>query len=174
MHRFANIHAHEPSLALRGDTVVSIRPGDTVEQGGTYSVGIHPWDTSEPLRLRTLVELCRQAALPQVVAIGECGYDRLRGGDMSRQRAVFELQARLAERLGKPLIIHCVKAFDELLASRRRLRPRQEWIIHGFRGKPEQARQLLAAGFSLSLGLKYNPDTEKIIPGGRLYRETDQ
>ena len=42
-------------------------------------------------------------------------------------------------------------------------------IIHGFRGKPELARQLTAAGFFLSLGARYNPASERFA----LFRESD-
>ena len=172
--QYTDIHSHCRDAALRGDTVVSIDPADPMEAGGTYSVGIHPWDTSEPLTLARLKALVAAARDPRVVAIGECGFDRLRGGDIDRQRALFDFHAKLAHRLGKPLIIHSVKSDDLLLNAVRRLRPQPgEWIVHGFRGKPEAARKLLDAGLALSLGKRYNPATLAIIPPERLYRETD-
>lgn len=172
--RYADIHSHLQGLATRGDTVVSITPDDTMVAGGTYSVGIHPWATDKPIALSELKRLVAMARDERAVAVGECGYDRLRGGAMDCQRRVFEFQARLAARLGKPLIIHCVRAFDLLLASAKRLRPEPGmWIVHGFRGKPALARQLLDAGMSLSLGEKFNPATAAVIPPTRLYHETD-
>lgn len=174
LHRYADIHSHRADMALRGDTVVCIEPGTPMLPGGTYSVGLHPWSTVRPLTLGQLTALWRDASDARCVAVGECGLDALRGGPEGRQEAVFALQARMADRLGKPLIIHCVRRYDRLLALRRSLRPHVEWIIHGFRGKPALARQLLAAGISLSLGPRHNPDTAAIIPEHRRYSESDE
>lgn len=172
--RYTDIHTHDTTLATSGRAVVSIRPGDTMIPGGTYSVGIHPWDTTAAVSCSTLRKLLAAARDARVVAIGECGFDRLRGGDITVQQAVFDFHARLAARLHKPLIIHNVHADDLLLAAIRRHRPCPGmWIIHGYRGKPAAAAALLRAGFALSLGLRYNPDTAAIIPPERLYRETD-
>ena len=99
------------------------------------------------------------------MAIGECGFDRLRGGDADTQRRLFDFHARLAERVGKPLIIHAVKSVQELMDARRRIAPTVEWVIHGFRGKPELARQLQRAGYKLSARVP--------IPGIHSYRESD-
>lgn len=173
--QFADVHSHDPAAARRGDTVVSIAPGQPMLPGGAYSVGIHPWDAADgPVPLAVLKQLVADARDPRVAAIGECGFDRLRGGDIHRQTALFDFHARLARQLGKPMIIHAVRADDLLLAAARRHRPAPgQWIVHGFRGKPQAARQLLDAGFSLSLGRKYNPETLKVIPTDRLYRESD-
>ena len=171
---YADIHTHRLDLACRGDVVVSIAPDTPMLAGGTYSVGIHPWDTDKPITLTTLRRLVAAAADPRVVAIGECGFDRLRGADMERQVAVFDFQARLAARHGLPLIIHCVKAYDVLAAAVRRHRPTAGmWIVHGFRGKPALARQLIDLGLSLSLGSRFNPEVLAVIPPERLYRESD-
>ena len=48
------------------------------------------------------------------------------------------------------------------------------WIIHGFRGKPQLAQQLLNNGFYISLGEHFNPQTVTIIPTNRLLFETDE
>ena len=142
--------------------------------GGTYSVGIHPWSTERPICLSELKQLVRDARDARVVAIGEVGFDRLHGGSIDAQRRLFRFQARLAAQLAKPLIIHAVHANDILLEEAKALRPAPGmWIIHGFRGKPEAARQLLRAGFGLSYGLKYNPESFAITPEDRKYRETD-
>lgn len=172
---FADIHSHDPAAARRGDTVVNITPGDPVEPDGWYSVGIHPWDTAAGApSLATLRRLVADGRRDNVVAIGECGFDSLRGGDPYLQDRVFDFQARLAARLDLPLVIHCVKSFDRLAAAVKRHRPAPgTWILHGFRGKPEQARQLLRLGLGLSLGKHFNAAAAAVIPADRLYRETD-
>jgi len=163
--RYTDIHTHDTSRALDGDAIVSVEAGTPLAAGGTYSVGIHPWSTDRPVTLRQLRGLVRAARDTRVVAIGECGFDSLRGGPADVQRRLFDFHARLAERVGKPLIIHAVRSTQELMDARRRLRPTVEWVIHGFRGKPELARQLMRAGYSLS--------TAAPMPGIPSYHETD-
>lgn len=109
----------------------------------------------------------------RIVAIGECGIDLLRGADIKLQQELFMRHASLAERVGKPLIIHCVRAWGELLGAYRCIKPSQPWIVHGFRGGPALARQLLDAGMHISLGEHFNKATAAIIPDDRLHIETD-
>lgn len=173
LHSFSDIHSHDIA-AVCSNTVVNLTPTDEIPAQGFFSVGIHPWDTADGApSLATLKKLVAMARHDRVVAIGEAGFDRLRGGDIDLQRSVFDFHARLAERLAKPLIIHAVKADDLLAETIRRHRPKVEWIIHGFRGNATRARQMLRLGYSLSLGLRYNPEAKAIIPADRLYRETD-
>ncbi|MBR1593860.1 MAG: TatD family hydrolase [Alloprevotella sp.] len=146
----------------------------TPHPAGLYSVGIHPWWTGEENLVHLWAGARALAALPQVVAIGECGFDRLRGASPDVQREVFSRHVRLSEELRKPLTIHCVRAFDLLLAARRELRPEMKWTIHGFRGRPALARQLLNAGFDLSFGFRHNPESFRLTPPGRRHVETDE
>ena len=71
-------------------------------------------------------------------------------------------------------MIHCVKAYNELIPIHKAISPKQAWIIHGFRGKPAQAEQLIRAGFYISLGEQFNPDSAKAIPAERLFIESDE
>ena len=172
--QYRDIHSHRVEDALRGDTVVSVPPGTHMDPQGTYSVGIHPWATESRIGLAELKQLVSDARRREVVAIGECGFDRLRGGDLDTQRRLFDFHARLAEQLSKPLVIHAVRADDLLLEAAKRHRPKPGmWIIHGYRGKPEAAEALLRAGLALSFGEKYNADTMARTPSERLYRESD-
>lgn len=137
-----------------------------------FSCGVHPWysEDAEP-QLKFLKEV---AGDNRIVAIGEAGLDKLKGPPLDIQQKVFEQQIQLSEQLEKPLIIHCVKAWDRLLHLHKAYNPRQKWIIHGYRGKPELTRQLLSHGFMFSVGDKYNEDSLKIIPLDRLFCETDE
>jgi len=49
------------------------------------------------------------ARCERVVAIGEAGFDRLRGGSPAVQREAFVAQSKIAEAVGKPLVLHVVK-----------------------------------------------------------------
>jgi TatD DNase family protein len=80
----------------------------------------------------------------------------------------------LAEEVKKPLIIHCVKGLDEIIAMHKETVPQQAWIIHGFRGKPQQAEQLVKAGFYLSFGERFNVESLKATPLERLFVESDE
>jgi TatD DNase family protein len=80
----------------------------------------------------------------------------------------------LSENLKKPVIIHCVKAWEELIKVRRGTNPAQPWIIHGFRGNPELTKRLIREGFLFSVGEKINVDALPLIPINSLFCETDE
>lgn len=166
-----DIHTH--TGPLRPDAVLCIDPTVTAtlpEGEGLLSVGVHPWnaDKADASVWQRLEAWAKDA---RVVAIGEIGLDRLRGPEMSIQLATFRKQTQLADTLCLPVIIHCVRAYDILLGTK----PPEtsQWIIHGFRGKPELARQLLAAGYDLSFGNLFNQATFDATPPHRRYHETD-
>jgi len=119
---------------------------------GYFSLGIHPWLLDRQAPEPALARLERLAEHPRILAIGECGLDKCIAAPMPRQIEVFGRQIAIAENLGKPVIVHCVRAYAELLQLRKRLKPRQDWIVHGFCGKPTLARQLTDAGCCLSFG----------------------
>lgn len=162
-----NFHTHIP---LTCDCLLNFNPGELDSNIRECSVGLHPWQVDEDWKER--LEILRtEACCSNVCAIGECGIDKASGGDVLRQIEVFRMQVALAEELHKPVIVHCVKAFDELLAARKELvescRSRgvepQPWVVHGFRGKPEQAKQIMTKGILLSFGHHYNVETLRFV-----------
>lgn len=164
-----DFHTH----TLRHDAIVNRYPGEPLPEGYTFSVGIHPWHAAEAgeEQWRQLEEALGN---PAVVAVGECGLDNLRGPSLDIQTEVFVRQVALSEKHRLPMTIHCVRAWNEIIALHRRLSPTQRWTIHGFRGKPGLARQLLDEGFDISLGPLFNPATAAAIPPSRLHRESDE
>lgn len=163
-------HTHNPEAGP--EAIINIEPDALpLPAAGRFSTGVHPWRSAEAAKLWPMVEAV--AADKRIVAIGECGIDRLRGADIKLQEELFMRHARLAERVGKPLIIHCVRAWGELLGAYSDIKPSQPWIIHGFRGGPALAHQLLDAGMHISLGEHFNLATAAIIPDDRLHIETD-
>lgn len=139
-----------------------------------YSAGVHPWWTEDMARTeRMLANLPQLLEHPQVVALGECGLDRLKGARMEVQEEVFRRQIGLAEALRLPVTLHIVHAFDRLLGLKKELRPTTQWTVHGFRGRPALASQLLAAGLDLSFGEKYNAASYELTPKERRWRESD-
>ncbi len=179
-------HANRPSsgcriLSLDISAVVDALylQSEIAEPNRYVSIGIHPWFIErQPVEQswQTLQTLCID---PKVIAIGECGLDRCIDTPLTTQSEIFSRQIELSERIGKPLIIHCVRAFDELLGLRKMFKPIQTWIIHGVTGKPALAQQLIKHGCYLSFGKALlKPDnpvcqTLTTIPLERLFLETD-
>lgn len=167
----ADCHTH--NLAAT-DAIISVEPDyDRFDPSKLYTVGIHPWRTTD-ISNEDFQCLERLVELPCVVAVGEAGIDRNRGAERSSQIEIFRRQTELAESVEKPLIIHCVGGWNDILSVRRAVNPKMPWIAHGFRGKPELARQLIADGLYISLGERFNPAAAEIIPLERLFVETDE
>lgn len=118
----------------------------------TYSAGLHPWDVDKEAMQEQLALVDRAAGQDQVRLIGECGLDKLRGPEIEVQKEAFAVQIKLANQHQKPLIIHCVKAYDELIDITKAHPPQIPAIIHGFNKSTELARQLRSHGFLLSFG----------------------
>jgi TatD DNase family protein len=175
---YCDIHTHQQAVRPEDFAVVSVDLRNPAlpagflpdEKGDTrFSVGIHPWQPDGHL----MDKVREYAAMPSVAAIGETGLDK-NAADFARQRQLFEDHVRIAETYGKPLIIHCVKAWDELLQIRKSANPTTPWIVHGFRGNGRLAKQLLTAGLYLSFGAYCRPDALNAAwEKGRLLAETD-
>lgn len=144
---------------------------EMAEGGSWHSAGIHPWYI---YNVREQLE-CLQSLLDKgaLVAVGEAGFDKLAATPMALQQEVFIRQVRMAETYRKPLVVHCVKAWQELIAAKRQIRPSMPWIIHGFRGNGKLAEQLVAQGFYLSFGERFNPLAVHVAWPSRLLAETD-
>lgn len=140
--------------------------------GFYYSYGIHPWYIGN--REMQFALLTEALLHPSVVALGEAGLDKNAEAPMELQVEVFTEQAALAEEIGKPVIIHCVKAWDELLAVKKSVNPKQNWILHGYRGNEIQAKQLIGKGFRLSFGANHNPGAVRAAWPGHILAETDE
>lgn len=168
-----DIHTHHP--APQPEAVVSVAPEDfNPIPGQLYSVGIHPWLTTGEISADTWRLLEEAARHPQTAAIGECGIDLVKGGPLYRQMQVMKRQAELAEELHKPLVLHVVHAHDVVIGMKKDINPSVAWAVHGFRGKPTVARMFADAGFWISFGELYNPDSVPAVPLERILAETDE
>ena len=171
---FFNIHTH---VSVHPESeILSPAPEELSTDNRSFyaSVGIHPWTLTEENADIQWKALCESIKDKRIVAIGECGLDKLKGPSMELQTAVFKQEAALAEDSSLPLIIHCVKAFNELIQLKKEISPRQSWIIHGFRGKLPLALDCIRHGFYLSIGNHFQENTLKTIPLDRLFIETDE
>jgi len=148
------------------------------KQGLLYTYGIHPWYLTEENHDQLISRVMATADDPLVIAIGEAGFDRIRGPSPDIQRKTFEEQVSVAEEYKKPVIIHCVRAWDELVSSHKRLKPAMPWLVHGYRGKPDLALQLISKGMYISFWFDFilRPESAGLIrslPKERIFLETD-
>lgn len=169
--KILDIHTHDSS---RENAIINLSKEVTLQPGKLYSAGLHPWDTNAPDADKAIDRLEIEAASPLIAAIGEAGLDRLRGAHLDRQMQFLRLQLEISRKTQKPIILHIVKAFAEIIRLHKELKPEEPWIIHGFRGKPQLARQLVDEGFYLSLGERFNSESASVIPSSRLLVESDE
>lgn len=176
-----DFHTHLPPREM-GPAIRSllISEIDKLAEHGVFSVGIHPWYSADADIKKQLLNLEKVAKLTNVVAIGEIGLDKSRGASLEKQIELFEKQVQIAEKNQKPVVIHCVRAWVELLESKKRLNPTTPWAIHGFRGQFEQAKQLIDNGMYISFGSAILnasdilQETIRTVPLNRLFIETDE
>ncbi|ASW75489.1 hydrolase TatD [Chryseobacterium piperi] len=140
-----------------------------------YSVGIHPKDI-DINAIEKQVHWLNSSIGKNCFAIGECGLDGLVPVDIKIQEAVFLQQIHISNEVGKPLTIHCVRKFYEVISFRKKAK--YAMVIHGFNKKQSIAEDLLKNNFYLSFGkpVLYNlslQNTLKIVPLDKLFLETD-
>lgn len=189
MNPYVNIHTH-CNNHIGDNEFVEIQNIDVdnivnVDVSHFYSIGIHPWNLksqnlkiSETQKLGDLESQCLGDL--NIKAIGECGLDRACDVDFEIQKEVFMKQIELSEQIDKPLIIHAVRTYPDIISIRKEIKAKQPWIIHGFQGNVQSAEQLLRHdGIYLSLGdvmfknERRASELLNIIPLDRLFLETD-
>ncbi len=178
---YIDVHTHNKEKE-EGITVFNLLNEDDAvidEEGRKYSLGIHPWYIDDMTVEKHYEFIDKYINNENVIAIGECGLDKLVNVPSALQKEILTYQFQLAEKLNKPVIIHCVRAYEELLALKKKLDFGQTMIIHGFNSSPKIGDMLIKAGFYFSFGkaiLKDDSNAAKIIKkfsSGRLFLETD-
>ncbi|MCQ8117401.1 TatD family hydrolase [Methylomonas rosea] len=152
---YIDIHCHQTGTK-RSLEMINIATQDfdvAAAQNGFFSLGLHPWDLHRQDTETALSKIIAASHDPKLLAIGECGLDKAIDAPLAVQTLAFLAQINIAHQLGKPLIIHCVRAFNELIQLKKSSQnSKAAWIIHGFNGKQALAEQLLKHGFYLSFG----------------------
>ena len=143
-----------------------------------YSIGIHPWFFVKERIEADFAITESKLKETNCLAVGECGLDKRIEISMELQQMVFEKQLLLAQKYKKPVVIHCVAAFQELIAIKKKMNITVPMLIHGFSKNVQVAKQLLDNGFYISFGkyLLLNPELEtvfKSVPDNRFFLETD-
>lgn len=169
---YIDIHTH--SAAPSPGIVKIVNDGP---EAGFFSTGLHPWYLVRNTLAASLTALEEKLRLPYCAALGEAGLDKVCKTPPDLQHEAFTKQIELAENYSKPLIIHCVKAVQEVMELKKS--SNVPWIFHGFRSSPESAKSLIAKGFYLSFGAALL-DCEKTkeafatVPLEKIFFETDE
>ncbi|KRD10602.1 hydrolase TatD [Flavobacterium sp. Root901] len=175
---FFNFHTHQFTNQSNILELVNQYPQEFDALIPFYSIGIHPWHIKEneiDLELKIIEE---KLQTKNCLAIGECGLDKRIEVPLDLQITVFEKQLALAEKYKKPVVIHCVAAFQEITAIKKKMKISVPMIIHGFAKNNQLAQQLIKDGFYLSFGkyLLRNPDLKNVfqnVANDRFFLETD-
>jgi TatD DNase family protein len=175
---YFNLHTHKATNQTNILELVNQYPQEFNATIPYYSIGIHPWFIVEERIEADLVIIESKLQEASCLAVGECGLDKRIEIPMELQQMVFERQLLLAQQYNKPVVIHCVAAFQELITIKKKLNISVPMLIHGFSKNAQIAKQLVDNGFYISFGkyLLLNKELEavfKSVPNNRFFLETD-
>jgi TatD DNase family protein len=157
---------------------VNLKQGEETRPN-IYSYGMHPWFIDEKNWRDEIRNLEMKVLEKRCLAVGECGLDKLSKVNFDVQLEVFTEHIHIANSVKKPLIVHCVKAFNELINCLNLNDNKVPVIIHGFNNNESIARVLLDHGCLFSFGkalIKFESNAAKVIKNiGRknFFLETD-
>ena len=181
---FINIHTHPSNVEKDVVSVQNIFPGEGFAAffgRNFYSIGLHPWHIKSPEENNKLLEMVEDALeFDHMIFVGECGLDKKCENDFEEQIRVFKAQAFMAEEYQYPLIIHCVKSYNEIVEIHNSMRPAMPWIFHAYNGSVELTKQLLDKQFLFSFGENlFKPKSKavksfKSLPLEKIFLETDE
>jgi TatD DNase family protein len=180
---YINVHGHRHANNIQEWVMMNLMakdfPPDDIESG-YYSVGFHPYNVGKVDEQDTLNKVKLATENFNVLAIGEIGLDKSIKAPMDQQMRVFEAQVEIAEYADMPVILHVVRAFNEMVEFMKTHHPVVPMIIHGYNGSPEMAAELVKAGFLISFGEAIGKEHSKIVeavqkvPIEKMFLETDE
>ncbi len=174
-----NIHTHQSSGRSDVLELVNQYPHEfNGENEAYFSIGIHPWYIEENRLDNDLRMMEEKLTWANCLAVGECGIDKRINTDIQLQKDIFIRQLFLAEKYKKPVVLHCVAAYQEMIAIKKEYKVSVPMIVHGFSKNSMTAESLLKNGFYLSFGkyLLRNPELSEVfktIPEDAFFLETD-
>ncbi|MBI9073470.1 MAG: TatD family hydrolase [Melioribacteraceae bacterium] len=180
---YIDIHTHNPSESKNVITVqnkfVENIIMDNEPMNTLFSFGLHPWHigNKSELAIMTLKEVVK---LDEVIAVGEIGLDKNIDFPLEKQIEFFDQQILIAKSVNKPVIVHCVKSYSDIIKIKKELAEEMPWIIHGFNSSKETAEQLIKHNCYLSFGhllLTENSTSSKVLSEidiNRIFFETDE
>lgn len=172
-----NLHTHKASDTNQVFEIVNRYPYEAIDVP-FFSTGIHPWHIDEERLNEHFAIIEERLSSVGCLALGECGLDKRIEKPLSLQEEVFEKHLLLAKKYQKPVILHLVAAYQEVIEIHNNILPGVPIIVHGFSKNIQVARQLLDNGFYLSFGkyLLRNQELSAVfaqVPDDRIFLETD-
>lgn len=170
---YIDIHTHAPHPEALCVVSYGIGSGEPFPEAAYISAGVHPWD-AEKVDMDAAVRFLNEAP---IAAVGEIGLDFSRPTDRHKQIDIFRTQLAVAEKRHMPVILHCVKAYNEALRILSEFKLKAV-IVHGYIGSPELTTTIIERGYYISVGehsLKSHKTIES-IKGAELtsiFAETD-
>jgi TatD DNase family protein len=174
---YFNLHSHK-NFTNPGEVVLqSVYANfENIGSTGFYSAGLHPWYITNNWQPQ-LALLQKTLQLQNVWAVGECGLDKICNTSFALQHTVFKEQLILANKINKPVIIHCVRAWQEVLALLDEVVMQVPVVFHGYAKNQVLANQILQKGYYLSFGKALQqPSVQQVlktIPAHQFFLETD-
>lgn len=179
---FIDIHTHKPCPNLHEISIKNILLHELKqfqpEKDCQYSIGWHPWyiNNTETNTIEKKIEIF--SGEKSILAIGECGIDRAIDTPVELQKEVFTLHILSAEKNKKPLIIHSVRAYSDILETLKQQNYKGALILHGYNGNIQQEQQFSKYNtfFSFGAALFDNAktiSTLKETPIEKIFFETD-
>jgi TatD DNase family protein len=117
-----------------------------------FSVGLHPWNVQGTTWEKQVEKVKTAAGKTCVLAIGETGLDKTVNNPFEIQQQAFAAHISIAESLKKPIVIHCVRSYSEMLAIRKKSDLSVPWIFHWFNADEQIAAELVRKNCFLSFG----------------------
>jgi len=180
---FLNFHAHQQmpaeneiviqSLFLQNDLIAN--KSDKI----FFTAGLHPWHADQLSENEITERLEKLIHDKLIIAIGETGLDKQKGADWETQKKVFRAHIEIANKYNLPLIVHSVKAHNEVLKLKIELKSKIPWVIHHFNGSKQMAMNFLNHGFYLSVSHHINNNNSRLseyfgeLPIDKIFLETD-
>lgn len=153
------------------------KEGDYSPEKGFFSVGMHPWFIPAQDWMAAFERIKTISLHRNVLAIGECGLDPFSETPINIQEEVFVAQLRWAAEIKKPLVVHCVRMYGQLLHLLKKQNVTVPVIFHGFNRNSRLAHQIIDAGHWLSFGKALTQpamrDMLNALPLNRIFLETD-
>lgn len=178
---YIDIHVHKEYEQKDVMLLLNLFPGDTgkVKTDKYYSIGLHPWYINDATFEGDISDVSVVSENKNILAVGEIGLDKNIDVPYIDQLRAFELQLEIAEKLKKPVIIHCVKAYEDILSLRKKSDKSLPWIFHWFNASHQIASNLLKHNCYLSFGKMLFKENSrafavfKSMPLERVFFETD-
>jgi TatD DNase family protein len=173
---YIDFHTHRKKYDGARDVIeiISWDYNSLIEKPQLFTISVHPWFIKHSFGALDMCRISDFLNEPNCIGLGEIGLDKTKGPDLNTQREVLTQVLEIPST--KPVIFHCVKAFEEIIKLKSNTPNNRNWCIHGFNKSPALAEQLISNGFYLSIGknaIQTKPELFNHIPLERLFLETD-